>query len=59
MICEMKERPQIAISGDQAWFYESSWQKEERQVDEDLKKGKGIKTGSKKELFQVLDLDES
>jgi hypothetical protein len=51
--------PSITIPKDQSWFYQSSWQKEEHQVDEDLKKGKGIKTGSKKELFQVLDLDES
>lgn len=50
--------PSITIPRDQAWFYKPTWQKEEQQVDRDLNDGKGLKAKSKKELFQILDLDE-
>ena len=47
--------PQIVIPRDQAYFYTPEWQKEEKQAQEDIKKGRVTKTKNVKELFKELD----
>jgi len=47
--------PSMVIPKDQAYFYTKEWQKEEKEADEDIKKGRVTKTKDGKELFKELD----
>lgn len=47
--------PQVVIPKDQAYFYTSEWQKEDREAAEDIKKGQVTKTKNLKDLFKELD----
>ena len=47
--------PQLFIPKDQAYFYTSEWQKEERKAQRDIQKGRVTKTKNLKDLFKALD----
>lgn len=51
IVCE----PQIMMPKDQAYFYTEEWQKEEKEAQEDLQKGRVTKTKNIKDLFKRLD----
>jgi len=62
-IVEIKEEdgvlfltPSFVVPKSQSWFFSKKWQEEEKEVDESLKAGKGIKASNKEELFKILDL---
>ena len=47
--------PQLVIPKDQAYFYTSEWQKEEKEANEDIKKGRVTKTKGLKGLLRKLN----
>jgi len=49
--------PVLIIAKEQAWFYKKKWQQEEREVDQQIKKGETVTTKSKEDLFRDLELD--
>jgi len=51
--------PTIEIPKDQAWFWSEEWQKEEREVEEQLKKGQLSPPMSLEESIKWLDSKES
>src|SRR5699024_12506488 len=47
--------PTISIPKDQAWFWSEQWQKEEREVEEQIKDGKLSESNNLEEPFSDLD----
>lgn len=47
--------PQVVIPKDQAYFYTAGWQKEEKEAQQDIEKGRVTQTKNLKELFKELD----
>ena len=48
-------KPVFIIDRDQAWFWSKSWQKEELEVESDIKAGKVHTTNSMDDLMEQLD----
>ncbi len=46
--------PQVLVPKDQAYFYTPQWQKEEKEAEEDIHKGRVTKTKNLKELHKKL-----
>ena len=46
--------PQVLLPKDQAYFYTPEWQREEKEADQDIKKGCVTRTKNLKELFKKL-----
>ena len=49
--------PVVVIPKDQAWFYEKEWQAEEKEVEQQIKKGEIATANSKEEFFEGLGLN--
>jgi antitoxin MazE len=49
--------PSFVVPKNQSWFFSKKWQEEEREIDESLQSGKGIKASDKEELFKILNLN--
>jgi antitoxin MazE len=47
-------KPKTLVDKDQAWFWTSKWQKMEKEVDEDIKKGRIKRSNSIAELKKDL-----
>ena len=47
--------PQVLVPKDQAYFYTTVWQRDERKAAEDIRKGRVTKTKHLQELFDQLD----
>ena len=47
--------PQVIIPKDQAYFHTADWQKDEKEAEKDIRKGRVTKTKHLKELFKELD----
>ena len=46
--------PQMVIPKDQAYFFTSEWQKDEKEADRDIREGRVIKAKNVKELIKKL-----
>jgi antitoxin MazE len=49
-------KPVLVIDRSQSWFWSKKWQELEREVDEDIKKGRVHKAKNVEELIKKLDL---
>ena len=50
--------PVTVVARDQAWFYSSEWQAEEKEVERQIQEGRLNKAKTKEELWKGLGLDE-
>ncbi len=50
--------PVTIIPRDQAWFYSEQWQKEEAEIEKQIKSGRVRVAKNKEELWEGLDLSE-
>lgn len=47
--------PKVLVSKDQAYFFTREWRKDERDAEEDIRKGRVTKTKNLRELFREMD----
>ncbi len=55
IITQLREKSQVIIPKEQAWFWSKEWQQDEKQADKDIRNGKTKKFDSVQKLFEDLD----